>query len=129
LKAYLDSSAFLDLLDPGSLRHEQAKRTLEKETRTWCVSDLVRLECLVRPLRVKNIEAETEVREILSKMECLSITSSAYDGAASLRAEFGLRTPDAIHLATALTNECEEFWTNDEKLLRVSTGIVFRHFV
>lgn len=53
---------------------------------------------------------------------------SAYDGAASLRAEFGLRTPDAIHLATALTNECEEFWTNDEKLLRASTGIVFRSF-
>jgi predicted nucleic acid-binding protein len=128
LNAYLDSSAVLDLLDPGSLRHEKAKRTLEKETRTWCVSDLVRLECLVRPLRVKNIEAETEVREILSKMECLPITSSAYDGAASLRAEFGLRTPDAIHLATALTNYCEEFWTNDEKLLRVSTGIVLRTF-
>ncbi len=128
MKAYLDSSAVLDLLDPGSLRHEQAKRTLEIEPRTWCVSDLVRLECLIRPIRAKNREAETEVREVLGKMECLSITSSAYDGAANLRAEFGLRTPDAIHLATALTSECVEFWTNDEKLLRVSAGIVFRTF-
>jgi len=128
LKAYLDSSAVLDLLDPGSLRHEQAKWTLETESRTWCASDLVRLECLIRPLREKNKEAETEVKEILGKMECLAIAPSAYDLAANLRAEFGLRTPDAIHLATALINECEEFWTNDEKLLKVSSGILFRSF-
>ena len=77
LKAYLDSSAFLDLLDMESLRHEQAKMTLATEPRTWCVSDLVRLECLVRPVREKNVEPKREVRDILGKMECHTIASAA----------------------------------------------------
>jgi hypothetical protein len=78
VKAYLDSSAVLDILDPKSVRHASATLALATEPRTWCVSDLVRLECLVRPLRHRNSDAESEVREVLRKMECLVIVPSAY---------------------------------------------------
>jgi len=39
--------------------------------------------------------------------------------AARLRAAYGLRTPDAIHLATAVAAEAAEFVTTDRRLARV----------
>lgn len=39
--------------------------------------------------------------------------------AARLRAGYGLRTPDAIHLATAVATEAAEFVTTDRLLARV----------
>lgn len=38
------------------------------------------------------------------------------DLSAHLRAKAKLRTPDAIHLATAIHSECQNFVTNDKKL-------------
>jgi predicted nucleic acid-binding protein len=40
--------------------------------------------------------------------------------AAELRARYGLRTPDALHLATAIETRCDAFLTNDHALTRVS---------
>ena len=40
--------------------------------------------------------------------------------AAALRARHGLRTPDAIHCATAIHAGCDAFLTNDAKLLRLA---------
>ena len=39
--------------------------------------------------------------------------------AAQLRAKYHLRTPDALHVATALEHSCQAFLTNDRDLLRV----------
>ena len=36
-----------------------------------------------------------------------------------LRADFGLRSLDALYLATALVHDCETFITNDRRLARV----------
>lgn len=36
--------------------------------------------------------------------------------ALGLRAQHGLKTPDALHLATALHHGCTEIWTNDDRL-------------
>jgi len=39
--------------------------------------------------------------------------------AARLRAQYRLRTPDAIHIATAMIAGCDAFLTNDRDLKRV----------
>lgn len=43
--------------------------------------------------------------------------------AADLRAESGLRMPDAIQLATAIVHRADWFVTNDERLARTPVGI------
>jgi predicted nucleic acid-binding protein len=48
--------------------------------------------------------------------------------AAELRAASGVKTPDALHLATALHHGCDEFWTNDDRLARNSSAIGYRVF-
>ena len=52
-------------------------------------------------------------------MTNLPLTEAVYELGAEIRASTGLKTPDALHLATALTHRCAEFWTADVRLSRV----------
>jgi len=53
-------------------------------------------------------------------MQLMSITQSILREAARLRAAVpGLRTPDALHAATALLSDCALFLTNDIGFQRV----------
>ncbi len=50
---------------------------------------------------------------------------TVFDEAAQLRADFtGLKTPDALHLATAVYHNCDEFWTKDNRLDKVDSNLV-----
>jgi uncharacterized protein len=53
----------------------------------------------------------------------LEMPEQVYLQAAELRARFGLRTPDALHLACAQYHRCDAFWTNDDRLNRASHGM------
>lgn len=54
-----------------------------------------------------------------SEMRLLAITEAILRDAASLRAQFNLKMPDAIHAATALSSRCAQFITNDSIFRRV----------
>ena len=55
----------------------------------------------------------------------LEIGVGRLDEAAQLRADFNaLKTPDALHLATALPHNCDQFWTNDTRLDLVAPSLV-----
>ena len=45
---------------------------------------------------------------------------ATFDMATELRARYGLKTPDALHLAAAIASDCEELWTNDQRLVRAA---------
>ncbi|MDX2141680.1 MAG: type II toxin-antitoxin system VapC family toxin [Chloroflexota bacterium] len=49
----------------------------------------------------------------------ISVNVAIARRAAELRARYGLRTPDALHLATAIETRCDAFLTNDHALTRV----------
>jgi predicted nucleic acid-binding protein len=62
-------------------------------------------------------------RTILQKssdVQLLPITSTILERAAQLRASSNLKTPDAIHAATALEHGCALFVTDDAIFRRVS---------
>lgn len=85
-------------------------------------STLTLLEVLVVPLKTNNTLLEMNYRNILqrsSDVQLLSVTIPILERAAHLRAESGLKTPDAIHAATALEHGCALFVTNDASFRRV----------
>jgi predicted nucleic acid-binding protein len=87
------------------------------------VSHVVFTECLVRPYQTKNLQAEASALQLLERTPGL-ITTPVSDviakRAARLRANYNLRTPDALHIATAIETGCETFLTNDRQFSRVT---------
>jgi predicted nucleic acid-binding protein len=92
---------------------------------TLCYSPLIRLECLVMPLRTMDVVLKRHYESFFKAQEMIEITADRFDEAAQLRSEFNsLKTPDALHLATALHHKCDEFWTNDNRLNQVAPTLV-----
>lgn len=81
------------------------------------------LEVLVKPLR----DGDTLIAEFYKKVllsapgiEILEVSVGFAEKAALLRAEYNLKTPDAIQIATALATRCDFFLTHDKRLQAVS---------
>lgn len=89
----------------------------------FAISDLVKLECLVKPLKTGDVALQRRYEAGLDELEQLSLPAAVYLQAAQLRARFGLRTPDALHLACAQHHRCDALWTNDNRLAQAGHGL------
>lgn len=87
------------------------------------ISPLVKCECLVGPLRRGDAMLESDFKEAFGRFVTLELSERVYEQAARLRARFGLRTPDALHLACAQHHRCDALWTNDGRLSAASLGL------
>lgn len=78
-------------------------------------SQLTMLETLVKPLRDGDQALAEDYEKLLTAtaVRTLPVTASILRDAARIRAAFNLKTPDAIHAATALAAGCVLFITND----------------
>lgn len=94
----------------------------------FCYSDMSRLERSLGPVRAGDAAGLSNFDRFFAQATRLEMTTAVYDLATDLRAAHGLKTPDALHLATALTHGCDEFWTNDHQLARATTALAFRVF-
>ncbi|MEG4033675.1 PIN domain-containing protein [Microcoleus sp. S36b_A4] len=102
------NSNYYSLLQPLWLKFQ----TGEIELMT---SELTLLETLVFPLKNANTILVSDYEQLLlsSDIQLVPITQSVLRTAANLRANTHLKTPDAIHAATAITEGCTLFLTND----------------
>ncbi|WGV24979.1 type II toxin-antitoxin system VapC family toxin [Halotia branconii] len=106
------------LLNP--LWHSLQARTLEVFS-----SELTLMETLVVPLRNSDTFLVDAYERLLRspQMQLIPISQTILREAARLRASTpSLRTPDAIHIATATTSGCTQFLTNDRQL-RTATNL------
>jgi len=81
------------------------------------------LEVLVHPMRENEQQLVEEYQNILcnsTSIEIIDLTIDIAIKAASLRAKYGLKTPDSIQVATALNASSEYFLTNDIRLKAIS---------
>lgn len=78
-------------------------------------SELTLMEALVLPMKNANTALLSDYEQLLlySEIQLVPITQSVLRNAANLRATTNLKTPDAIHAATSLSEGCTLFLTND----------------
>ncbi|MDR1187996.1 MAG: type II toxin-antitoxin system VapC family toxin [Bifidobacteriaceae bacterium] len=119
---YLDSCVLIYLIEhPGRLSNDIERRFVTAGD-SLAFSPLVRLECLVGPLRSHNASLEGVYKRTLERMVIVPLGLDVYDEAASLRAAHGLKTPDALHLAAARLGGCQTLWTNDQRFAKAAPG-------
>ena len=85
-------------------------------------SELTLMETLVGPLKSGDTALANAYEQLFHQAQTrlLPITQAILRGAAQLRAATKLKTPDAIHAATALNAGCVLFVTNDVGFRSVS---------
>jgi len=80
-------------------------------------------EVLTQPIKQNKPDLVSKYENILLDsvgLEILDVNKAIARRAAELRARYGLRTPDAMQIATALSQNCEAFLTNDTGFKRVT---------
>lgn len=89
----------------------------------FSISPLIKMECLVKPLKTGDIAMQRRYEAGLNEFVQLPMNETVFLQAAILCARFGLKTPDALHLACAQHHGCTALWTNDERLAQAGHGL------
>lgn len=122
---YPDACVVIYLVEEHSTIFPRIDTALRKTSgAAIAISDLTRLECRVRPMKQGDALLLARFDRFFDNPRHIRIAASreVFDLATVLRAEHGLKTPDALHLAAAITAKCDEFWTNDRRLERAASG-------
>jgi predicted nucleic acid-binding protein len=120
---YLDSCILIYALEDQGDRGNAVRRALADVEVAVASSALALQECLVGPLRDRNVELRDRYVALFTRIESIALDTAAFIRAAELRADFALKTPDALHLAAAQLAGCAELWTNDKRLAAASRGL------
>ncbi len=122
---YLDSCIVIYVVERHPLYATTIEARMQAVTNgTYSYSPLVRMECLIKPLRNQDTVLQHLFDIFWQTQRMLNLPAAIYDLAAKLRAGHPrLKTPDAIHLATAQHHGCAEFWTNDDRLALIAPSL------
>lgn len=132
--AALDTVALVYFLERHPVHHRTASRILkriEQGVISGVISSLVFAELLVPVYRAGDTSRAGSVLRLLTSfpnLKVFDITPQISAEAARLRAQYGLRTPDAIHAATALATGADLLVTNDTDLRKVGSEIAVWRF-
>ena len=96
---------------------------IEQGKITGVTSVISLTEVLTLPIKLGQTQLYMQYRDLLmdsANLELIPVDRVIAERASLLRAQYGLRTPDAIQLAAAIESGCEAFLTNDSGLIRVT---------
>ena len=119
-RAYLDTSVVILLIEGTAATRADIRAEFKKlgaDRGRFAVSALTKLECLVKPLRAGDLDLERTYRLFFagSEIHDAEITVDVWEGATQIRAKYGLRVPDALHLAAATAAKCTVILTRDQR--------------
>lgn len=85
-------------------------------------SRLSRMECRSRPMRMGDTATLAQFDVFFAGVELVlfEVTATVVERATELRAKYNLKTPDALHYATAVEAGAAVFLTGDRGLARCS---------
>ncbi|MFO1474674.1 MAG: type II toxin-antitoxin system VapC family toxin [Lysobacterales bacterium] len=121
---FLDANVLIYAMESSSSLGQRTREALQdKPDSRFAFSSLIKMECLVVPIRKGNTVLQKRYETWFTGLELLPMSDDVYMQAAVLRAHFGLKTPDALHLACAQHHGCEALWTNDDRLAKAGHGL------
>lgn len=123
---YLETPAFIYTVEPHPLYAPLLRpiwQAVQAQSLQVITSEMALLETLVHPIRNQDSSLQAAYERLLLStpgVQMVPLTQDVLREAARLRADIpGLRTPDALHAATALIAGCTLFLTNDAGFRRV----------
>lgn len=121
---YLDACLVIYLTESHARWGKAVARAMAQSASSrFGLSPLVKCECMVGPIKRGDPVLERAYLDLFARFASLPMPEPVYLQAARLRAQFGLKTPDALHLSCAQHHGCEALWTNDDRLARASHGL------
>lgn len=121
MRYYLDTAPIIYWVERTEGWFEMVQTVLNRSECSWVSSDLARMECLVKPLRLGIAGLANDYHQFFNESieEVVTLSTEVMTAAAMVRARHGCATPDAIHLAAALASRCDVFLTNDDRLRQI----------
>lgn len=121
-KIGLDTSILIDFIAAEKKRQKELARLLGK-SKYIIASYILLAESTVRFWKDKNkdmIEIIEKLPDVIDNFEYVDFSVSEAHYTAYLRSQYAwLKTPDAMHVATAITYQCDYFLTCDKKLKKI----------
>jgi len=124
MRLYLDANTIIYGIECVEPFHRTViARTLAAESENEGVlitSLLSRIECRTKPTRDRNTKLLAKYDEFFARRRLLlnDLSAPIIDLATDLRARYNFKTPDAIHIATALCANADLVLTGDAALTR-----------
>jgi len=121
-RVYVDANIIIFVVEeptPLSAGQFALFRAVEEGLVRAVTSELSLTECLVHPLTTNDIELASTYERLLSSetgLELVPVSREILIGAAHVRARQKLKTPDAIHLASAVSTGATVFLTDDRRI-------------
>jgi len=120
-KAFFDSNIFIYLIEEN-LKYlpwvHNLMDFLETHDYEIITSTLSLGELLTKPYKENRLDLVKKYKELLANIEMVELNCEIADSFSKIRAQYSIKTPDAIQLASALHANAQIFISNDEKLLR-----------
>lgn len=119
---YFDTNVFIYAIDGHDAYYDLLLRLfdyIEVNNLQIVTSELTLAECLVKPEKDDNTAAIATYKQHIrtsDRLKVKSVSRHILIASAQVRNQLGLKLPDAIHMATAIEQECKTFITNDRKL-------------
>jgi uncharacterized protein len=120
MRLYLDAAPVIYAVEQVAPFFPVVDARLSASGAVRVASDLTRLECRVKPLREGNADLLKDYDDFFAYAvaEIVALSREILDRATEIRARYGFKTPDAVHLAAAVVASCDVFLTNDHRLDR-----------
>ena len=120
-RLYLDANVVIGLVEDEPGPRAQVRDILAAHggaDAVYVVSDLVRLECRVKPIAAGDrglLDAYARYFA-LPDVTVTNLPAPVYDRATEIRARLGYGLADSLHLAAAIEAGCDAFLTADAQL-------------